>query len=193
MYRSDLSIPSRDECVRAVAESDGELDGVFWFGVTSTGIYCRPSCSSRTPKASNMRFFASPEDARADGFRACKRCRPDAEPGSPDWNPQAAAAARALELIADGLVDRAGVSGLATELGYSERQLNRVLREEIGESPVRLARRARAEKARALIETTDMPIRDVADATGFASVRQFNTTIREVFDATPTELRKAAA
>jgi AraC family transcriptional regulator of adaptative response / DNA-3-methyladenine glycosylase II len=177
----------------AAASKDARFDGVFFIGVTSTGIYCRPSCPAITPKRANMRFHPSAAAAQEEGFRACKRCRPDTSPGAPEWNVRADLAARAVRLIADGAVDRDGVTGLAGRLGYSERQVNRVVTAELGAGPLALARAQRAQTARVLIETTSLPLSDIAFAAGFASIRQFNATIRAVFASTPGELRERAA
>ena len=161
--------------------------------MTSTGIYCRPSCPAITPKRANVRFYPTAAAAQLAGFRACKRCRPDATPGSPEWNLRADVVGRAMRLIADGVVDRDGVRGLAGRLGYSERHLHRQLVAEVGAGPIALARAQRAQTARVLIETTDLPFTQVAFGAGFASIRQFNDTVREVFATTPTELRLKAS
>ncbi|RZU34569.1 DNA-3-methyladenine glycosylase 2 family protein [Blastococcus saxobsidens] len=179
-----------ERCYRAVAGRDARFDGWFFTAVHTTGIYCRPSCPARTPLARNVSFFSTSAAAQGAGFRACRRCRPDAAPGSPDWDVRADVVARAMRLIADGEVERSGVPGLAAHLGYSERQLNRLLVGELGVGPLALARAQRAQTARLLIETTDLPMADVAFAAGFASIRQFNDTVREVFALTPTELRR---
>src|SRR4051812_47830890 len=181
-----------EQCYRAVQSRDTRFDGWFFGAVTSTGIYCRPSCPARTPKREHMRFFATAAAAQLAGFRACKRCRPDASPGSPEWNQRADLVGRAMRLIADGVVDREGVAGLARQLHYSERHLHRQLVAEVGAGPIALARAQRAQTARILIETTDVPISQLAFASGFASIRQFNDTIRAVFAVTPTELRDRA-
>lgn len=192
VFRADDSpIPTRERCLRAVASRDARFDGWFYTAVASTGIYCRPSCAARTPKAANMHFYASAAAAQAAGYRACKRCRPNASPGSPEWDLRADAVGRAMRLIADGLVDRAGVSGLASNLGYSERHVHRMLTQAVGAGPIALARAARAQNARVLLETTDLPIGEVAFAAGFASVRQFNETMRDIHGATPSELRRS--
>jgi AraC family transcriptional regulator of adaptative response / DNA-3-methyladenine glycosylase II len=175
---------------RAVESRDNRFDGWIYLGVTSTGVYCRPSCPALNPKRSNMRFYRSSAAAQRAGFRACKRCRPDASPGSPEWNARADVVARAMRLIGDGVVDREGVAGLAARLGYSVRQLNRLISAELGAGPLALARAQRAQTARTLIETTELGFAEVAFAAGFASVRQFNDTVREVFALTPRELRK---
>jgi AraC family transcriptional regulator, regulatory protein of adaptative response / DNA-3-methyladenine glycosylase II len=181
-----------ERCYRAVQSKDARFDGWFVTAVLSTGIYCRPSCPARSPYARNVRFYPTAAAAQRAGFRACKRCRPDASPGSPEWNARGDVVARAMRLIADGEVDRIGVSGLAARVGYTARQLERLLQAEVGAGPLALARAQRAQTARILIETTDLPISDVAFAAGFASIRQFNDTVREVFETTPTDLRRRA-
>jgi AraC family transcriptional regulator, regulatory protein of adaptative response / DNA-3-methyladenine glycosylase II len=178
---------------RASVSKDARFDGVFFIAVTSTGIYCRPSCPAMTPKREHMRFYKTPAAAQQAGFRACKRCRPDASPGSPEWNIRADMTARAMRLIADGIVDREGIDGLARSLGYEQRQVRRVLTAELGASPLALARAQRAQTARVLVETTKLPMGDIAFAAGFASIRQFNATILEVFDTPPSRLRERAA
>ena len=178
-----------ESCYRAVKSRDRRFDGVFYCGVRTTGIYCRPSCPARTPAYANVTFYPSPAAAQAAGYRACKRCLPDATPGSPDWDVAATAAGRAMRLIADGVVDREGVEGLAQRVGYTPRHLSRILTAELGAGPLALARAKRAQTARVLIETTDLSYADVAFAAGFSSVRQFNETVREVYAASPTELR----
>jgi AraC family transcriptional regulator, regulatory protein of adaptative response / DNA-3-methyladenine glycosylase II len=178
---------------RAAVSKDGRFDGVFFIAVSSTGIYCRPSCPAMTPKREHMRYYKTPAAAQQAGFRACKRCRPDASPGSPEWNIRADMTARAMRLIADGVVDREGVAGLSRRLGYEQRQVRRVLTAELGASPLALARAQRAQTARVLVETTKLPMGDIAFAAGFASIRQFNATMLEVFDTPPTRLRERAA
>ncbi|SDX88323.1 DNA-3-methyladenine glycosylase II [Modestobacter sp. DSM 44400] len=174
---------------RAVASRDARFDGWFFTGVHTTGIYCRPSCPARTPLAHNITFFPTAAGAQAAGFRACRRCRPDAVPGSPEWDVRADAVARAMRLIADGEVERTGVPGLAARLGYSERQLHRLLVAELGVGALALARAQRAQTARLLIETTRLSMAEIAFAAGFASIRQFNETVQAVFATTPSALR----
>lgn len=180
-----------DTRYEAVRSRDARFDGEFFFGVATTGIYCRPSCPAVTPKRRNVRFFATAAAAQGSGFRACRRCRPDAVPGSAEWNARADVVGRAMRLIGDGVVDREGVAGLAVRLGYSARQVQRQLTAELGAGPVALARAQRAHTARVLVQTTDLPITEIAFAAGFASVRQFNDTIRAVYASTPSELRTA--
>ena len=179
----------RESCYRAVKSRDRRFDGVFYTAVRTTGIYCRPSCPARTPAFQNVTFHPSAASAQAAGYRACKRCLPDATPGSPDWDVAATAAGRAMRLIADGVVDREGVDGLARRVGYTPRHLARILAAELGAGPLALARARRAQTARVLIETTELTYADIAFASGFSSVRQFNDTIREVYAASPTDLR----
>ena len=185
-------IEDPDRCYQAAQSKDARFDGWFFCAVTSTGIYCRPSCPARTPKRENMRFYATAAAAQQAGFRACLRCRPDATPGSPEWNVRADVVARAMRLIRDGVVDREGVEGLAGRLGYSTRQLNRLITAEVGTGPLALARAQRSQTARVLLETTDLPVAHVAFAAGFASVRQCNDTVRQIFADTPSGLRARA-
>ena len=151
----------RDACLRAIAAKDARFDGLFFTGVTSTGIYCRPSCPARTPAPGNVEFYPTAAAAQLAGFRACKRCIPGASPGSPEWDVRGDAVARAVRLIDDGVVDREGVPGLAARLGYSVRQVQRLLADGAGAGPVALARARRAQSAKTLIEATDLPLTDV--------------------------------
>ncbi|WEK13666.1 MAG: AlkA N-terminal domain-containing protein [Candidatus Microbacterium phytovorans] len=178
-----------DERYRAIDARDARFDGQFVTAVRSTGIYCRPSCPARTPKPSHVTFYPTSAAAHEAGYRACKRCLPEAAPGSPQWDLRGDTAARAMRLIAEGVVEREGVPGLAARLGYSSRHLTRLLTAELGAGPLALARAQRAHTARMLLVGTDLAAADVAFSAGFASVRQFNDTVREVFGLTPTELR----
>jgi AraC family transcriptional regulator, regulatory protein of adaptative response / DNA-3-methyladenine glycosylase II len=182
-----------ERAYRAVAARDARFDGCFILAVRTTRIYCRPSCPAVTPKRRNAEFYPTAAAAQSAGYRACRRCLPDAVPGSPEWNLRADLAARAMRLISDGVVEREGVPGLASHLGYSERHLTRVLTAELGAGPLALARAHRAHSARLLIETTDLSFTDIAFAAGFASVRQFNDTIRAVFATTPSAMRSTRA
>jgi Adenosine deaminase len=176
----------------ALASRDARFDGQFIAGVHTTGIYCRPSCPAITPKRSSVSFYRTAAAAHEAGLRACKRCQPDAVPGSPEWNLRDDLASRAMRLVHDGVVEREGVTGLAARLGYTPRHVSRVLREELGAGPLALARAHRAQTARALLAATDLPVADIAFAAGFGSLRQFNDTIAAVYRATPTELRALA-
>lgn len=196
-HRAGVSLTSVhddfERCYRAVQSKDARFDGWFVTAVLTTRIYCRPSCPVRPPFARNVLFYPTAAAAQRAGFRACKRCRPDASPGSPEWNVRGDVVARTMRLIADGTVDRDGVGGLAAHLGYTPRQLERLLQAEVGAGPLALARAQRAQTARLLVETTELPFGDIAFASGFSSIRQFNDTVRSVFETTPTELRRRAA
>ncbi len=187
-----MPLLDHDRCYRALSSRDARFDGQFIAGVHSTGIYCRPSCPAATPRPHNVRFYATAAAAHEAGLRACKRCQPDAVPGNPDWNLRDDLAGRAMRLILDGVVEREGVSGLAHRLGYSTRQVARVLGDELGAGPLALARAHRADSARSLLAATDLPVSHVAFAAGFASIRQFNDTMREIYQLTPLELRTLA-
>ena len=187
-----MAVLDHERCYRAVLSRDSRFDGWFVGAVRTTGIYCRPSCPAVTPKSTNMTFYPTAASAQQNGYRACKRCRPDASPGSPEWNVRGDVVARAMRLVADGVVDREGIAGLARRLAYSERHLTRLVTEELGAGPLAVARAQRAETARTLIETTGLDYTTIAHAAGFGSVRQFNDTVREVYAATPTTLRANA-
>ncbi|WP_435870863.1 DNA-3-methyladenine glycosylase 2 family protein [Leifsonia williamsii] len=187
-----MADPVFAERYRAMSARDARFDGQFITGVHSTGIYCRPSCPAVAPKPGNVTFYLTAAAAHEAGLRACKRCLPDAVPGSPEWNVRDDLAARAMRLIADGTVEREGVPGLARRLGYTPRHLGRVLTAELGAGPLALARAHRAQTARLLLTGTDLPITDVAFAAGFSSVRQFNETMAEVYRMTPGAIRQAA-
>jgi AraC family transcriptional regulator of adaptative response / DNA-3-methyladenine glycosylase II len=178
-----------DSCYRAVTSRDSRFDGRFFTGVTSTGIYCRPICPARTPARRNVRFFPAAAAAEGAGFRPCKRCRPEASPGSPDWDVRGDLIGRALRLIDDGLVDEQGVRGLARRLAVTERHLHRLFVAELGAPPLAVARNRRLQLARRLLTETAIPVTDVAFASGFGSVRQFNASMRESYGQAPSELR----
>ena len=182
-----------ERCYRAVASRDARFDGSFYTAVRTTGIYCRPSCPAITPKRGNVTFFRTAAAAQRDGFRACRRCRPDAVPGSAEWNVRGDVVARSMRLVADGAVERVGVAGVAAALGYSERHLNRLVTEELGAGLLAIARTQRAHTARILLETTDLPVSEVAWAAGFGSIRSFNDTIGAVYGESPTMLRTRRA
>ncbi|PPK90817.1 AraC family transcriptional regulator of adaptative response / DNA-3-methyladenine glycosylase II [Kineococcus xinjiangensis] len=198
--RSDLApdVPAGagldpEACYRAAAGRDPRFDGRIYLAVATTGIYCRPSCPARTPRPENCRWFRSAAAAVSAGFRACKRCRPDALPGTRDHDASAGLADRAVRLIGEGAVDDGGIAGLAARLAVSERHLHRVLVAAVGAGPQQLNRTRRAQTARMLLEQTPLPVTDVAFAAGFASVRQFNDVMRAEFALTPSQLRRTRA
>ena len=180
-----------DAAYAALSARDPRFDGRVWFGVRTTGIYCRPVCPAQTPRRENVRFFAAPAAAVSAGYRACRRCRPDSAPGSRHWDHRGDLVGRALRLVADGVVDESGVAGLAARLSVSERHLHRTLVAEVGAGPLQLALSRRAQTARLLVEQTSLPLTDVAFAAGFASVRQFNDVMRREFGCPPSALRRA--
>ena len=184
-------IENFEVCYRAVRSRDRRFDGRLFTAVTSTGIYCRPSCPAQTPKPENVRFYRSAAAAEAAGFRACKRCHPDRLQTTPTANGHTDLLSEALRLIADGSMDELGVAGLARRLRVTPRHLHRHLVMRVGASPLTLARTRRAQTARLLIDRTAMPLTEVALAAGYASLRQFNDSVREVFGTTPTELRRS--
>ncbi len=182
-----------DQCYQAVTSRDRRFDGMFFTAVRTTGIFCRPSCPARTPRRENVDFFVTAAAAADAGFRACRRCRPDASPNSPQWDTRGDVVARAMRLIRDGAVDRGGVATLAAELGYSTRQLGRLIHAELGAGPLALARTERVRTARTLIEATSMPMSEIAFAAGFSSIRQFNDTFRTMYSISPRQLRRDGA
>jgi methylphosphotriester-DNA--protein-cysteine methyltransferase len=169
---------------RAVASRDRRFEGSFLVAVTTTGVYCRVGCPSRTPLRDHVRFLPSAAAAEAAGFRACKRCRPDRRD-----EPDGALVGRALRLIAGGAADGGGIAGVARRLGVSPRTLDRRFTAAIGASPLQLARSRRVQTARTLIVQSPMPLVDVAFAAGFGSLRQFNETMREELPALSAALR----
>jgi AraC family transcriptional regulator of adaptative response / DNA-3-methyladenine glycosylase II len=187
---AQAGVPGPAEVQAILRSRDRRFDGRFVVAVATTGIYCRPSCPSPLPKPQNLRLFASTAAARQAGYRACRRCAPDAAPGASPQGAGADVTGRALRLIADGAVDREGVDGLAARLGYSPRQLRRHLVAELGAGPQALAQAQRAQTARLLLESTDLPVTEVAFTAGFRSVRQFNETFRRVHGRTPSEVRE---
>jgi AraC family transcriptional regulator, regulatory protein of adaptative response / DNA-3-methyladenine glycosylase II len=181
-----------DACYEAIKTRDARFDGRFFTAVKSTGIYCRPICPARTPGRAKVSFFPFAAAAEEAGFRACRRCRPDRSPDSPDWDWRGDLIGRALRLISSGMADADGIPGVADRLGVSERHLRRLFVTELGAAPGAVARTHRNQLARRLIEESSMSLSDVAHAAGFASIRRFNQSIREAFGRTPSELRTAS-
>lgn len=179
-------------CYRALSARDARFDGRFFVGVRTTGIYCRPICPARTPLRRNVDFYASAAAAREAGLRPCRRCRPEASPGTAAWQGTSATIARALRLVGDGALDDADVETLAARLGIGERHLRRLFREHLGASPVAVAQTRRLHFAKKLIDETALPMTEVALAAGYQSVRRFNTSIREAYGLSPSALRSAA-
>jgi AraC family transcriptional regulator of adaptative response / DNA-3-methyladenine glycosylase II len=180
-----------DVCYRALRSRDPRFDGRFFTGVLTTGIYCRPVCPARTPQRRNVRFYASAAAAADEGFRPCRRCRPEAAPGTAAWSGTSAAVARALRLIGEGVLDTGSVGELAGRVGLGERQLRRLFVQHLGAGPLAVAATRRAHLAKKLLDETDLPATRIAFAAGYASVRRFNAAVRDAFQASPRELRAA--
>ena len=180
-------------CWRASRSRDRRFDGLFFIGVVTTGIYCRPICPVAGPKRQNVRFYPSAALAEVAGFRACRRCRPEAAPGSPAWVGSSATVSRALRLISTGPSTPQSAEALAERLGVGARQLRRLFTRHLGITPQAVARTRRTHFARRLIDDTELPMSEVALASGFGSIRQFNTAIRTSFGRPPTRLRREAA
>ncbi|HTI83151.1 MAG TPA: Ada metal-binding domain-containing protein [Acetobacteraceae bacterium] len=180
------------ECDRARLARDRAYDGRFFSGVRTTGVYCRPVCPVRPPRSRNVCFFPSAAAAELAGFRPCLRCRPEAAPFSPAWNGSRTTVARGLRLIAEGALDgsETSVSRLAARLGVGERHLVRLFTVHVGASPGQVARTARVQRAKRLIDTTKMPLSEIAFAAGFGSLRRFNAVFAEVYARPPSELRR---
>lgn len=180
------------ECDRARLARDPVYDGRFYTGVRTTRIYCRPVCPVRPAQSRNVSFFPSAAAAEASGFRPCLRCRPETAPFSPAWNGSRTTAARGLRLIGAGALDRDGatVGTLAASLGVGERHLARLVRKHFGASPSQIARTARVQRAKRLLDTTDLPMLQVALVAGFGSLRRFNAVFAEVYGRPPSDIRR---
>ena len=183
----------QDQCYRALRTHDARFDGRFFVGVATTGIYCRPVCTARTPLRRNCRFFPSAAAAESSGFRPCLRCRPELAPGYAVVDANRRLAQAAANLIEDGRLTDARLPDLATALGVTDRHLRRVFQEEFGVAPVEYAQTQRLLLAKRLLTDTAMPVLDVAMASGFASLRRFNHLFQARYRLTPGELRRRHA
>jgi AraC family transcriptional regulator, regulatory protein of adaptative response / methylated-DNA-[protein]-cysteine methyltransferase len=183
------------ECDHARLARDPAYDGRFYTGVRTTRIYCRPVCPVRPAQSRNVRFYPSAAAAEADGFRPCLRCRPETAPFSPAWNGSRTTVARGLRLIVKGALDGndASVVALAAKLGVGERHLARLFIRHLGASPSQVARTARVQRAKRLLDTTERPMSQIALDAGFGSLRRFNAVFAEVYGRPPTELRRRTA
>jgi AraC family transcriptional regulator of adaptative response / DNA-3-methyladenine glycosylase II len=178
-----------DVCYRAMLSRDRRFDGVFFVGVTTTGVYCRPICPARTAGRDRCRFFARAAEAERDGFRACWRCRPELAPGLARVDAVPRLVASALARIDEGFLNERSASALAAQLGVSDRHLRRALLAEIGLGPVELAQSRRLALAKRLLQDTRLGVAEIAFASGFASVRRFNALFRARFGRSPSSLR----
>jgi len=179
-----------DECERARVRRDRRYDGRFFSGVRTTRIYCRPVCPVRPAQGKNVEFYATAAAAEAAGFRPCLRCRPETAPFSPAWQGSRTTVHRAMRLIRDGALDRAGVNDLAGRLGVGARHLDRLFQRHIGAAPLQVARTLRVQSAKRLLDQTRLAMSDVAARAGFASLRHFNAVFTEVYKRTPSEIRR---
>jgi len=177
-------------CDRARQSRDARFDGRFFIGVTTTRVYCRPICPARAPKDEHVRYFPTAAAAEAAGFRPCLRCRPDAAPGTPAWLGTLGLVSRALRLVSEGALDRSGVERLAERLGVTARHLRRLFLQHLGATPLEVALTRRVHFAKKLLDETNLPLREVAFASGFGSLRRLNGQIRRTYERTPTELRR---
>jgi len=185
--------PTSKALYRAYAARDPRFDGVFFIGVTSTGIYCRPVCPAKTPKPGNCRFFPSAAAAERARFRPCLRCRPELAPGLAPVDGPRRLANRVATRIGEGMLDDgAGLEAMATELGMSSRQVRRIVQRELGVSPIDLVQTRRLLLAKQLLTETALPVIEVAYASGFASLRRFNDAFRKHYGMPPTRFRKVA-
>jgi AraC family transcriptional regulator of adaptative response / DNA-3-methyladenine glycosylase II len=191
-FDHDLPDLTFDQCERARFARDPAFDGVFFIGVTSTRIYCRPVCPVRQPLSRNVRYFAGAAAAEAAGFRPCLRCRPETAPHSPAWSGTRATVSRALRLIEEGALDREGVDQLADRLGIGSRHLARLFRRHLDTTPTAAARTARIQRAKRLIDSSDHPMVEIADLAGFQSLRSFNAAFQQVYRLPPSQLRRPA-
>lgn len=179
-----------DVCERARVSRDRPYDGRFFSGVRTTRIYCRPVCPVRPAQGKNVQFYPTAAAAEVAGFRPCLRCRPETAPFSPAWLGSRTTVQRAMRLIRDGALDRAGVDDLAERLGIGTRHLDRLFQRHVGASPLQVARTLRVQRAKRLLDQTKLPMMEVAARAGFASLRRFNAVFAEVYRRTPSDIRR---
>ncbi len=181
-----------ETCDAARKRCDPAYDGVFFIAVKTTKIYCRPVCRVRSPLRKNVEFFPSAAACEANGYRPCLRCRPETAPFSPAWNGTKSTVARALRLINKGALDEMSVGALADKLGVGERHLGRLFQRHVGASPSSVAKTIRIQKAKRLLDETDLPMTEIAYRAGFGSLRRFNTVFQETYRRPPTAIRRQA-
>jgi len=180
-------------CDRARVRRDPAYDGRFFTGVRTTRIYCRPVCPVRPARSENVRFFPSAAAAEAAGFRPCLRCRPETAPFSPAWNGSRTTVTRALRLISEGMLDEHSVDDLADRVGVGARHLGRLFRRHLGASPVQVARTIRVQRAKRLLDKSDLSMTEIAFHSGFGSLRRFNAVFAEVYRRPPSAVRRHPA
>jgi AraC family transcriptional regulator of adaptative response / DNA-3-methyladenine glycosylase II len=184
---------TRTVCDRARLARDARFDGRFFIGVTSTKIYCRPICPAPSPKPKNIIYYPSAAAAAEAGFRPCLRCRPETSPGTPAWLGTSVSVSRGLKLIGEGALDESSVDDLAERLGLGARHLRRMFLQHLGAAPVAVAQTRRVHFAKKLIDETELPMTEVAMASGFGSIRRFNATFQKLYGRTPGDLRRSTA
>jgi AraC family transcriptional regulator of adaptative response/methylated-DNA-[protein]-cysteine methyltransferase len=182
----------RETCDRARLARDPAFDGVFFTGVRTTRVYCRPVCPVRPAKSKNVQFFGTAAAAERAGFRPCLRCRPETAPGSPAWSGTATTVARGMRLIQNGFLDEASVADLADHLGIGPRHLLRLFLRHTGATPSEIAATRRVQAAKRLIDQTAMPLSEIAFVAGFQSIRRFNDGFRAIYGGAPSAFRRAA-
>jgi AraC family transcriptional regulator, regulatory protein of adaptative response / methylated-DNA-[protein]-cysteine methyltransferase len=177
------------ECERARVGRDPAYDGRFFTGVRTTGVYCRPVCPVRPARGRNVEFFASAAAAEAAGYRPCLRCRPETAPFSPAWKGSRSTVERAMRLIHAGALDDADMDALAARLGIGPRHLNRLFHKHVGASPTQVAKTARVQRAKRMLDQTRLSMTEIALRAGFRSVRRFNAVFVEIYGRPPGEIR----
>src|SRR5438874_7476760 len=180
-------------CSRARLSRDARFDGKFFIGVLTSRVYCRSICPAPTAKPANVRYYPSAAAAAEAGFRPCLRCRPEASPGTPGWTGAPSSVSRGLKLIAESALDDGSVDDLAAKLGMGSRHLRRLFLEHLGATPIAIAQTRRVHFAKRLIDETNLPMTEIALASGFGSIRRFNATFRGLYGRSPSELRRHEA
>ena len=175
---------------RARLSRDSRFDGKFFIAVKTTGVYCRPICPSRTCNSRNVSYYSTAAAAAEAGFRPCLRCRPEAAPGTPAWMGSSAVVRRALRLIDEGILDGASVDELASKLGLGSRHLRRLFLQHVGASPISFAQTRRLHFAKKLLDETNLAITQIALASGFGSLRRFNTAFLQTYGRAPRDFRR---
>lgn len=180
-----------ETCNEARLRRDSAYDGVFFTAVRTTLIYCRPVCRVKQPLTKNVTFYPSAAAAERDGYRPCLRCRPETAPFCPAWNGTRTTVGRALKLIEEGVLDEAGVDELAARLGIGARHLSRLFRRHVGASPLQMANTIRLQRAKRLLDDTDLKITEIAYRAGFKSLRRFNAAFAGLYRQAPSEFRRS--
>ena len=179
-----------DTCNAARLRRDPEFDGVFFTAVKTTGIYCRPVCPVKHPLTKNVCYYPSAPAAESAGFRPCLRCRPESAPFCPAWNGTKTTVERALKLIEEGALDGSNVESLAARLGIGSRHLSRLFQQHVGASPTQTAHTFRLQRAKRLLDNSELSMIEIAYRAGFGSVRRFNASFVNLYKRTPTEYRR---